>query len=236
MRKIFIVLLVLVANITFAQTNKTFVDVSYITVEGKSKFNVEPDEIYLKIVINENHDKKISLNKLEKSMFRVLRELKVDINDNLICKDYSTNLKKHFFKSSDVKQKKEYELKLTNPTITSKVILALKNIKIPNVSVDKLRSTKYDAYKRKALIAAIENAKQKANEMVKTLGVTLGKPLFIAETSLNVDNPYSKKMSSYSRYNMDYSVSEVMVVETPVLNFENIEIESKVEIVFKIED
>lgn len=238
MRKFYVILLVLIANITVAQNNKSYLDVNYIAVQGEAKIEVQPDEFYLKIIINENQDKKISLKKLEKSMFMILKELKVDIKDNLICKDYSTNLKTHFFKGSDVKQRKEYQLKLNNEITTNKVIRALKEVKIPNVSIEKVKSSKLDEFKRKVRIAAVKNAKQKAEDLTSTLGVKLGKPIYIGESSAYINNPYRRSKYGNARVMSYASMADDVEIEMEQLSlkFEKIVVTYKVEVRFKIED
>lgn len=236
MRKFYVILLVLIANMSFAQNNKSYLDVNYIAVQGEAKIEVQPDEFYLNIIINENQDKKISLKKLEKSMFKILKSLKVDVKDNLICKDYSTNLKTHFFKGSDVKQRKEYQLKLNSEITTNKVIRALKDAKIPTVSIEKVKSSKLEEFKRKARIAAIRNAKLKATDYTSELGVSLGKPLFISESSSYINNPYGRSKYTNARVMSYASAEDEVEVEQLSLNFEKIVINCKIEVRFKIED
>jgi len=239
MKKLLIILLVLIANLSFAQNDLTSKKVKYITVEGEFETKIEPDEFYLYIVINENQDKKISLKNLEKSMMDLLEKFNINIKENLICVRYSTNIKKFLLKSSDLKEKKEYELKLSNPNITNKVIVALREIKIPNVSISKVESSKYREVKRKTLIEATKDARSKAMDLTSTLGVKLGKPLFIGATSSRINNPY--RDNSYD----DYEDDEVEMVEVvmygtrknnKIINFKKIKVSSKVEVVFQILD
>ena len=82
MKQIVLIVFVAFALSSFAQSGeKNFIDQNYIEVTGSAELEVIPDEIYLKIIVNEKDFKgKEDLQKLEKSMLETLSGIGIDIS------------------------------------------------------------------------------------------------------------------------------------------------------------
>jgi uncharacterized protein YggE len=78
-------MIILWANVGFAQSStKNFIDENYIEVTGTARIEIIPDEIYLKIIINEEDNKaKQTLEEIEESMIRKLQQLEINLDSAL---------------------------------------------------------------------------------------------------------------------------------------------------------
>ena len=75
------------ASPLFAQ-QKTFLDQPYIEVTGRAEMEVAPDEIYVRITINEQDSKgKTTVLQQEKDMVRRLKDLGIDVDKKLVVQD-----------------------------------------------------------------------------------------------------------------------------------------------------
>ncbi len=70
MRKLFTLLFLITCSALIAQTGgKNFIDQNYIEVTGKAEMEILPDEVYLRILLNEKDFKGKDFAEIEKSMF-----------------------------------------------------------------------------------------------------------------------------------------------------------------------
>lgn len=111
MKKSLAILGLLISSLTFSQSGeKNFIDQNYIEVSGTAEMEIIPDQIYLKIILDEKDLKsKITLEDLEKSMIKELGTLGIDVKKDLAIIDLSSNFKYYFIKESKIYQSKEYE-------------------------------------------------------------------------------------------------------------------------------
>ena len=92
----------------FAQ-EKNFIDQPYLEVNGRAEMEVAPDEIYVRITINEQDSKgKVTVLQQEKDMVRRLKDLGIDVEKKLVVQDMSSDL----FKRKDVSTSKTYQLEV----------------------------------------------------------------------------------------------------------------------------
>ena len=92
---------------------KNFLDKPYIEVTGKADMEVTPDEIYVRIVINEKDNKgKVSVEQQEKEMFRRLKAAHIDIEKDLVVQDMSSDLQTYFLRKNAILSTKTYQLKV----------------------------------------------------------------------------------------------------------------------------
>ncbi|MFA6713688.1 MAG: SIMPL domain-containing protein, partial [Bacteroidales bacterium] len=98
MKKIWLMLfLIITAIVAYGQDgSKNFIDKNYIEVIGHAEKQITPDEIYLKILINEKDIKGQSLASIEKLMIEKFKEMGIDISKQLEIKDFSSNFKNYW--------------------------------------------------------------------------------------------------------------------------------------------
>jgi len=111
MKKLFLITLTFLTINSFAQT-KNFIDQNYIEVTGKAELEIVPNEIYLKIILNEKDFKgKESLDQMEKAMVDKLQQIGIDISANLAIKDMISNFSDYWIKPAEINSIKIYQLK-----------------------------------------------------------------------------------------------------------------------------
>ena len=157
--------------------------IPYIQTTVKADTLIVPDEIYLNIQLREQDEKsKVSLEQLEKRMFDAFRQLDIDIEKQLRLTDLSSNIKSYFLRRKNIKKQKRYELKLYDATTAGKVLAALEDNGISNVSLSKTDYSKFEELKLHLLGKAVAKAKARANAMAKPLGQQVAEAIFISDS------------------------------------------------------
>lgn len=204
-KSVFIFVLALVQNVVFAQKN--FLDQPYIETSAKADTLVTPDRIYLSIHINEADSRnKKSVEQQENEMEKVLKNLNINTQKNLTLSDVASNFKHYFLKGQNVLKSKHYQLLLNDAVTTGKVIVALENIGISNVRIEKTEYSKAEELLLDLKSQAIAKTKNMAEKLVKPLNQKIGKAIFISE---NIDyqplqgNVYGLKMRGVSASNLE---------------------------------
>ena len=201
MRKIVIALTILISTSIYGQTGvKNFIDQNYIEVIGKAELELIPDQIYLKILLNEKEFKnKQSIVEIEKTMIDKLTEIGIDTETNLAIKDFASNFQFYWLGKSDIFVTKEYQLLVHDAQTAGKVFVELEKIEISNISIEKLEHSKIREYRKEVKVDAIKAAKDKASELAIAIDQNIGRALFIEEIENNnfyISNTLSGKTAS----------------------------------------
>ena len=183
MKTILLMMLFISSMILNAQDGtKNFIDLPYIEVTGQAEMEIIPDEIYLKIVIDEKENKgRESLESQEKQMIKKLEGIGIDVSKELSIRDFASNFKNYWLRDQKIFTSKEYQLITHDGNTTAKVFQELENMGISNISFDKVDHSKMEDFKKEVKIKAMEAAKEKAALMVQAIGQELGKALYIQE-------------------------------------------------------
>ena len=180
-----IILFTLIINFSYSQ-EKNFIDQNYIEVIGKVEQQIEPDEIYLSIVLDENDFKKgINIEDKELKMVNALKNLGINTEENLLIQNFNGNYKHFLLKKNSVIKRKSYQLLINNSNLLGNVFHTLDNMNISNVSISKVDHSKLKELKFKLKAKAIKIAKNKAESYANVIDQTVGKALFIQEVSTN---------------------------------------------------
>jgi uncharacterized protein YggE len=232
MKKITLLFIGIISANSFSQT-KNFLDVPYLETTAKVDTLVITDRIYLNISIFEKDTKgKISVEEFENKMNDKLKTLGIDTAKNLMLNDLASNYKKHLLKQQDILKNKNYTLLVYNAQMASKVIMALEEIEISNVFLEK---TDYSKTEEMILILkseAIQKAKNQAIALTKPLNQKVGNALYISDNS-NTINTLSGRVSGIQiRGNRTLEKEKLEPIN---IEFEKIKIESEVKVTFKLE-
>ena len=219
MKKLLIVLSILISTTAFAQNGeKNFIDQNFVEVIGKAELNIVPDQIYLKIYINEKDNKKrISISEVEKSMISKLNELGVDIDKELFIKDLSSNFKYYWLSKSNIILTKEYQVLVHDATTAGKVFIEFEKLGISNISIEKLDHSKIREYRKEVKINAIKAAKEKASSLAVAIDQKIGRALFVKEIDAN-NNYLSNTLSNRASTMKIRGVSKIKDVEFEKIN------------------
>lgn len=220
---------VLCATSLFAQS-KSFLDTPYLETSSQVDTLVTPDKIYLNITIQEKDSKgRVSVEEQENKMASRLKALGIDLDKQLVIKDFSSNFKKYFLRDKEVLKSKQYSLLVYSGKQVGDVMVALEQLDIANAFVEKTEYSKMDALELELKSRAIKKAKLKAEALTKPLGQKVGMAIHIVDNS----QPY------YPRYNQPVMMAkmEMMDVEQnqPLdIDFEKIKVESMVNVKFAL--
>lgn len=142
-----------------------------VTVNGSSQIKVTPDVLYLSIKLDETDTKgKVTLDEQRKAMFDALRKCRINIEKQLSVVDMSSS----FFKKRSSLSSSQYELKVGSADDARKVFEELDAAGISNVELARATCSKLDEYRAEARIAAIRNAKERAEQLAGAVGQSIG--------------------------------------------------------------
>jgi len=216
----------LFTTITFSQSGqKNFIDQPYIEVTGQVEIEIIPNEIFLRIVLNENDKKgRVSIEKQENKMLATLRQCDIDIEKQLSVEDFNGIYKRKFLGENRVNKIKHYQLIIYDGKTLAKVYQELDAIDVSNISIIKVGHSEIETYKRETKIKALKVAKQKAKDYANAINQSIGKALFIQESSniYRVSNMLANNVSkSYdSRESLaDLDIKKIKIIENVLAKF-----------------
>lgn len=227
-------LLIIISISAFSQ-NKNFIDQPYLETSADVDTLVVPDRIFLNILITEKDTKgKTSVEELEKKMIASLKKLGIDTQKNLSLSDVASNFKKYFLKQQEVLKSKAYTIVVSDAPMVGQVILALEEIEISNVFLDKTEYSKIEQLKLELRTKAISKARLQAEYMVSPLNQKVGTALYIADLA---DNAISKSLQGgVSGIEIrGYGTSQKEKYHPADIEFEKIKVEAHVKVFFKLD-
>ena len=188
--KILFHLLFIGSLVAFSQNaEKNFIDQPYIEVTGTYETEITPNEIYLNIVLSEHVNKgRVSIEAQENNMLNALRTLKIDLEKNLSVRDFRGFYKRKIFKDNEVTKTKRYQLLVNNGKMLGDVYMALDELHISNISIEKVSHSELEELTRETKLKALKAAKEKANAYAETINQSLGKAIYIQEQNFNGQN------------------------------------------------
>ena len=233
MKHLVLILSLVYSAMLFAQTGqKNFIDQNYIEVTGKAEMEIVPNEIYLRISINEEDNKgKVSVEEKEQVMFDKLKEIGVDVEADLAVKDFASNFKDYWLKKSEIKTRKEYQLIVHNSLMLSKVFMAMEKLEISNISIERVDHSEMERFRMEVKIKAIKAAKTKAEYLAMAIDQKAGRALHIQEIENNY--PPITRMNSNIVVRGYASMEQSKIM--PEIEFEKIKIESMIQVYFALE-
>ena len=225
-RMMIVVAALLMASPLFAQ-QKTFLDQPYIEVTGRAEMEVAPDEIYVRITINEQDSKgKTTVLQQEKDMVRRLKDLGIDVDKKLVVQDMvNAQLKK------DVATSKSYMLEVNSATQLAHVFQALQTIGISDAAVERTDVSNMDELRQQVRGASAKAARQNAEILAAALGQKAGKAIFVQDNSY-YSRPYSNVVLTRT---MKVADAGVAATAAPTLEFQKITIDHSVLVRFMLE-
>ena len=225
MKKLMIAAAALLLSAPLFAQEKNFIDQPYLEVNGRAEMEVAPDEIYVRITINEQDSKgKVTVLQQEKDMVRRLKDLGIDVEKKLVVQDMSSDL----FKRKDVSTSKTYQLEVNSATQLAHVFQALQAVGISDASIERTDVSNMDELRQQVRAAAA--AQQNAQVLASALGQKAGKALFVQDYSYSA-RPYANIMMAKSAV-MDMATE---ATAAPTLEFEKIKIEHSVMVRFVLE-
>jgi uncharacterized protein len=225
MKTYLITLMILISTFVYGQNGeKNFIDQNYIEVTGTAEMKITPDEIFLKIIINEKDFKNKTLVEMEKQMLDKLTEIGIDYKNDLSIKDIASNFKYYLILKTDILLVKEYQLLVRDAKTAGKVITELQKIGISNTNIDRIDNSKLQEYKKEIKINAVKAAQEKAKSMALAINQDIGKAIYIKELENNLIRQLEGKVAGIQIRGLSNTVSSVSNFAEPEMEFEKIEL------------
>lgn len=159
---------------------------SYIAVTGKAEKEVVPNEIYVRITIDETDSKgKVTVAEQERKMLAALGRLGIDVEKDLQVGDISGDLQTYVLRKDRTLTTKSYELKVKDANTLSKVFTALADLNISSASVTKATRSDIEELRNEMRVEAMKNAQDAARTLAQAVGQTVGKAFQITEYNFN---------------------------------------------------
>lgn len=188
MKKLLSVLLLL-PLFALAQNN-SFSEVEhspYIEVTGTAEKEVTPDEISIRIILQETAEKnRTTIKELEEKLTAKLKAAGIDLK-KLVLQNANSSYQKISRKNNDVINLKEYILKVNSAEEAYKAFVIFDEIQIKDARIVELSHSKIEDYRLEVKLMAVKAAKQKAGDMLSAIGESVDKPLIIREID---ETPY----------------------------------------------
>lgn len=103
MTKTCIFLVCLITSFISQAQSKNFIDQPYLEVTGSADTLIEPDEIYINIIISEKDNRdRIPVEEQETRMLASFKEMGIDIENNLSVNYMGSNFKYILLKGKEV--------------------------------------------------------------------------------------------------------------------------------------
>lgn len=234
MRHLFFYILVLSFFSANSQT-KNFIDHPYIETSGVADTLVSPDRIYLNIIIAERDTKgKVSVEELENKMNNKLKSLGIDTKKYLVLNDLASNYKKYFLKQQDIQKVKAYTLLVTSAEIAGRVIMALEEIDISNVTLERTEYSKVNQLMLNLKSRAVVNAKNQANAMTQPLNQKVLKAIYISDSNTDFSSMLAGRVSGIQIQGAA-SLKKFENFNPIDIEFEKIKFEARVNVTFSLE-
>lgn len=163
-----------------AQSDNTFP--SFIQVTGQAELEIEPNEIYVKITIDESTSKgKVSVADQEKKMIVELKKLRIDTDKDLKVGNMSGELQTYVLRKDRVQTSKTYILKVDSADMLNKAFKALADININNMSISKVTRSDLAQLRTRLRTEAMQDAKRNAETLADAIGQKAGKAFNITD-------------------------------------------------------
>lgn len=229
MKKLFGVLLLLPFFAVAQNAAYSEVDGSpYIEVHGSAQKEVIPDEISIRIVLQETAEKnRATIKEMEEKLKAKLKAAGIDLN-KLVLQNAHSSYQKISRKNNDVINQKDYILKVNSAEEAYKAFAIFDEIQIKDARITELSHSKIEDYRQEVKLMAIKVAKQKATNMLAAIGESIDKPLIIREVDEIFEN-YRANMTLNVKLDAEY-----LNQSEDVLGIKPIKLESKVFTRFKI--
>ncbi|WP_127022566.1 SIMPL domain-containing protein [Flagellimonas beolgyonensis] len=224
-------LMALLCATSFFAQSKSFLDTPYLETSSQVDTLVTPDKIYLNITIQEKDSKgRVSVEEQENKMALRLKALGIDLDKQLVIKDFSSNFKKYFLRDKEVLKSKRYSLLVYSGKQVGDVMVALEQLDIANAFVEKTEYSKMDALELELKSRAIKKAKLKAEALTKPLGQKVGMALHIVDNS----QPYYPRYDQAPRMELKAVSADMGQAQPLDIDFEKIKVETMVNVKFAL--
>ena len=160
-----------------------------IEVNGSAETEVTPDIIYIGMSLKEyfkdsGNKKKVEIEDLERQLQSAVLKAGIPQENFMINNISSYNNWWEKKKTADFLARKQYRIKVTDLTKFNEIMSAVDPKGIENSNIEGYDYSKMESLKKELKIKALQNAKEKAEYLINSIGGTLLGPLEIQEINI----------------------------------------------------
>lgn len=202
----------------------------HIEVTGTAETEIEPDEIYVVITLQERSEnrEKLTIEKQEQQLKQSLKDLGIDLS-LLSLNRADADYRRYKVMKTDVIVSKSYTLKLSSAEQLSKVYQQLDKINVLDAYISHVSHSKKQQFEKETRIKAAKAAKEKAEYLLEAIGQKAGNVLYMTEQASGYYNPMPRAMAVNS---LEYAVPQMDKMSE--LSFQKIKITASVVIKYEI--
>jgi uncharacterized protein YggE len=207
-----------------------------IEVTGRAEKEITPDEIYVRILIQEKNEsrEKISIEQQEEKLRNAVTNAGIDIK-NLSVSDVNADYMKIRWKTKEVMTQKAYILKTSTPQQLRKLFTELNKMEVKDAGIDHASHSKIDSLTKTVRLMAIKAAKDKALYLLTAINEKLGNCLVVREDSPSIYlNEANISNNSYSNFSVGRGASYETTPDFYEIGFQNIKLEYSIYCKFEI--
>jgi uncharacterized protein len=203
-----------------------------IEVNGSAEAEVTPDILYIAISLKEyfkdsSNKKKVEIEELERQLQSAVLKAGIPQENFMINNISSYNNWWEKKKRPDFLARKQYRIKMSELSKMNEIISAVDAKGIEYSNIDSYDYSKKESLEKELKIKALQNAKEKADYLIKSIGGTLGGPLDIQE--MNYEAP--RHVVNYARVMLDPVPG---VEDMPEIDFKKIRLNFQIKAIFEI--
>jgi uncharacterized protein len=175
-------------------------EIPYIEVQGFAEKEIDPNEIFIQIVIQERIQgkDKVTVQEQEEKLISGLKKIGFPM-DQLTLADANAYYQNQKWRNNEVISTKQYELKASNAQMTSSVFKLLDEILITNAYITRVHHSKMEDFKNELRTAAMKSAKSKAHFMLDAIEHKVGKALIVREQEQHYPMQHKMAIMTESR-------------------------------------
>ena len=204
-----------------------------IDVTGSAEMEVVPDIIYLGISLKEyfNGNKKLAdIDDLEKTLQNAVIKAGVP-KENLTVNNLSSyNYALEKKKNPNFAARKQYRLKLSDPSKFNAIINAIDPKAIEYTNIESYDHSKMAEFRKELKIKALQAAYEKASYLSAVLKDKVGDALDIQEINIDEGRPYPV----YANTMVRYKAADGMESEPADIDFKKIKLNYQMKVVFEL--
>jgi hypothetical protein len=186
MTKTCIFLVCLITSFISQAQSKNFIDQPYLEVTGSADTLIEPDEIYINIIISEKDNRdRIPVEEQETRMLASFKEMGIDIENNLSVNYMGSNFKYILLKGKEVIKTRQYILKVKDARTAAQVFLLLEQLDISNTSIQKVNYSAINSLRNIMRNKAVANARERAIALASALQQNVGNAIHLVDIDNN---------------------------------------------------
>ena len=203
-----------------------------IEVNGSAETEVTPDIIYIGISLKEyfkdsGNKKKVEIEDLERQLQSAILKAGIPQENLMINNIASYNNWWEKKKTADFLARKQYRIKVSDLSKLNEIMSAIDSKGIEFSNIDSYDYSKIESLKKELKIKALQNAKEKAEYLINSIGGTLGGPLEIQE----INNDAQPEIMNFAKTVLRAASSEDNM---PEIDFKKIKLNYQIRAVFEI--